>query len=547
MELIKAFEGLLNTGISDNQSIEKRKQIFVVNVLLLATGIIGILLGAINFFHGLYITVLLNISVVMFVSVLGFILQRFKLFFFTNFLLISLVSLIVILASLVAFSEGRYTETENLLIPISLIAIIVFDGRAKNIGYLAEVGLLAWLKYMKIVHYSVETQSTLTLTMVNIGVIFLIQYFIVNTYKSSLRNSVSESEESRKILFSLIDNVPLHMAIIDTSKRYKMVNYNYVETFGMERERIIGEKFDKVLPSNLSEVHGPLIDNVINSGQEESFLLDEVLPGGKRIISYGKYVPVFDQNGKMDSITVFVNDISKLKETEKELTEANKTKNRLFSIIAHDIKSPLNLFTSMLEIDEGDLPEQERAKLKDHIKKKLFALNDTIDNLLNWAKSQMEGMVSYPEKTNLKSIIDDNLILFEDVIKSKNIKLRFNAPEPEYEAFIDINHVKIIIRNILHNALKFTNDESIEISLTKDKEKISLEVKDHGIGIKPEMLTSIQKGSMVASVEGTSGEMGTGIGLQLVMELLKKNKSNFKIDSIRGKGTHVNIEIPRSR
>ncbi|MEP5104115.1 MAG: HAMP domain-containing sensor histidine kinase, partial [Ekhidna sp.] len=137
-----------------------------------------------------------------------------------------------------------------------------------------------------------------------------------------------------------------------------------------------------------------------------------------------------------------------------------------------------------------------------------------------------------------------NSILYEDLIKRKNIQLKVEVPEG-LEVWIDENHFKIATRNMIHNALKFTPEGGqVTTSVVKVEDHISMKIKDNGVGMDLDKIHSIMKKELQNSRSGTSGEMGTGLGLSLSLALLEKNNCDVEINSAPNRGTEIKISIP---
>ncbi len=145
----------------------------------------------------------------------------------------------------------------------------------------------------------------------------------------------------------------------------------------------------------------------------------------------------------------------------------------------------------------------------------------------------------------INNIVEENLVLFGELIKKKNLKVKQYINENQ--VFVDEDHLKLIVRNLLHNAIKFSNEGSeIEISSLLENYKVIFNIQDFGVGIKQENIDHILDESVHFSKTGTAGEMGTGIGLSLCLELSKLNDCEFKIDSIVNEGTCFRVSIPQA-
>ena len=548
MRVDKIFSRLINIGREKSEDNLTIRQIQTLNVLLLTTFFVLIILGMINFSYQLYGVVVSNILIILFIVLPTFYFQSRGWNQFASLFFITAISVALVRVCFMAYSDNRFTETENLFIPISLLPLILLKGQKKFVTYAILIIVLFYMKYQKSIFLSDipwYEDNAFTLTIVNISVIITIQFFVVSVYRSALDRSILQLKDKETTLFSLIDNVPIFLATLDTKLRYIMVNRSYEKSFYLDRNQIIGRTINEVLPDDFLKDHSTYLQKAISEKTEVDFSEKRILPNQQTIYAYGKYVPILNKNNKVESVTVFVNDVTDLKKVEYDLKEANKSKNQLFSIIAHDLKSPLNLFTGILNLDEKSLSREEFIEFKNSVRKKLENLNATIDNLLQWSRSQLDQSSFSPKKVDLLMTVRSSTELYREMFKLKAVELHIQAENGFYFGYVDEDHVRIISRNIIHNSLKYTEKGRLIISFKRvENGDIELIFNDSGRGISSEKLKEIKKGQITRSESGTMGEMGTGIGMQLIKDLLKVNNCQFDIESQKGEGTSIRILIP---
>lgn len=233
-----------------------------------------------------------------------------------------------------------------------------------------------------------------------------------------------------------------------------------------------------------------------------------------------------------------------IEEKNKELEKLNQTKQKLFSIIAHDLRSPIAQLKGSLELVNKDYISPEVFK---EISAQLFyevdQLQSTLDNILRWSLSQFEGIQTKPEKISLPEVVKGKLALFETSRKKKNITIHLES----IDLFIwaDPDHFKLAIRNLLSNALKYSYPNSAIIirGSTKDKQVI-IEIADKGIGLNDEMKYSLFNAVTMNSTIGTLQEKGTGLGLKLCKEFIEKNNGKVWVESIENVGSSFYISLP---
>ena len=228
-----------------------------------------------------------------------------------------------------------------------------------------------------------------------------------------------------------------------------------------------------------------------------------------------------------------------LKKRELELENSNKVKDKLFSIIGHDLRGPVGNIPNMLTIlgDESTTPE-ERKYLIDTLMEHSIASLETLDKLLYWGKSQIKNIGSKAEIFEVDAHLQDNLKLVKNSADQKQISLVNKVPSGT-KVFADAAHFDFIIRNLLSNAIKFTHIDgtvSVGVDNTLKPGYTVFYVKDTGTGIKKEKLSSIFE-PFSSSTRGTANEEGTSMGLMLCKEFVIENGGSIWVESEEGKGS----------
>ena len=228
-----------------------------------------------------------------------------------------------------------------------------------------------------------------------------------------------------------------------------------------------------------------------------------------------------------------------LQKKSVELTESNRSKNRILSILGHDLKSPVSQLKGVLDLMHSqELSREEFDGISHILKRNVDGLYENIDNILSWSKSQMEGFKVQLLPTNIKKIIRPCLELLQYQANSKEITITINIIEEI--ALVDQDLLQLIIRNLLSNAIKFSNKGSnIDIYSQKEGELIKLVIQDYGLGMSEIQLDTIlnQQVSLLESSVGTDKEKGTGLGLNLCKEFLGLMGGKLMLESKKGEGT----------
>lgn len=247
-------------------------------------------------------------------------------------------------------------------------------------------------------------------------------------------------------------------------------------------------------------------------------------------------------------------EISKQKERienqNRTLQEALDFKNRFFSIIAHDLKSPIASLVQISDLTDIDMPAKDRLRIWASARDLVKSAADLIDNLLYWGRSQGNQIHYKPEQVSLPKILDETIALFIETAKQKSIKLK-SSNEADIHAFIDKELIQIVFRNIISNALKFTSaGGTVSMKTQVDPEssgRVILSVEDDGLGMERAVIDNLFENKEIISTAGTANEHGTGLGLRLCYDLVKINKGEMRIESTPGKGTTILLYLPASK
>jgi signal transduction histidine kinase/uncharacterized protein HemY len=231
----------------------------------------------------------------------------------------------------------------------------------------------------------------------------------------------------------------------------------------------------------------------------------------------------------------------------QELKEANQTKDKFFSIVAHDLKSPFNsllVLTNLLLDDYDTFTEDERKTFIHQIKassENTFAL---LQNLLDWASTQMGKTMIVQEKIDISKISDETIALLMPIARNKNIRIKSEI-EPSTVVFADKNMVSTVILNLVTNAIKFTpQDGKVAIRAFMENNHVEVEVSDSGVGISQDNLNKLFRLDHKIQTMGTAKEKGTGLGLILCKEFVEKNNGKIWVKSVEGKGSQFYFTLP---
>jgi signal transduction histidine kinase len=239
----------------------------------------------------------------------------------------------------------------------------------------------------------------------------------------------------------------------------------------------------------------------------------------------------------------------KLESSNRELVEAMNARNRLFSIIGHDVRAPIGYTRQALEMMmvNKEMTGEERDELLRMMASTSETTYNLLDNLLVWGRSQTGKLKANPGRFKLKELIDESLELVSIGIREKKLKVEVFVSE-EHFLEADRDQLYVVIRNLLSNAIKFTPERgSICISSKKQKGEVVISVRDTGIGIPKAIQAKLLDSSSHVSTDGTKGEKGSGLGFKICHEIVQTNNGWMKIESVSGSGTTILVGIRSGR
>lgn len=232
-----------------------------------------------------------------------------------------------------------------------------------------------------------------------------------------------------------------------------------------------------------------------------------------------------------------------IREQKEQLQNLNQVKDRLFSVISHDLRHPLNTLQSYLMLSDNEsMAADKRLLFKNQSIQAVAQTGNLLDNLLTWANMQIRDTTPKIIPTPVTDIIQDVVDLVKPQALQKNIQIEINTDQQK--VLTDATILSIAIRNIITNAIKFSHQDSqIQIEGKCHQDYYRLSIIDHGIGMSPEQIIEIQTYSNAKTNRGTAGESGTGLGLFLVIQLLERVGTSLNIQSEKGHGSRFIMDL----
>ena len=239
---------------------------------------------------------------------------------------------------------------------------------------------------------------------------------------------------------------------------------------------------------------------------------------------------------------------AKLVENEKELRDINETKDKLFSIIGHDLRGPIAAFQGLLKLyKDGEIDSKEFLRFIPKLSADIDHISFTLNNLLSWGRTQMNGSVTKPRIVSIDNLVNENINLLSETAKAKSLKI-VNKMTGNILSWSDSDQIDIVIRNLMSNAIKFTPENGlITFDAIERSSSWEISVRDTGVGIDKKTQLKIFEKSSNVTTYGTNDEKGTGLGLSLCKEMVEKNNGKIWVESSVPNGSNFYFTLPKVR
>ena len=321
------------------------------------------------------------------------------------------------------------------------------------------------------------------------------------------------------------------------------VNRAFCNTYGYAETEILGQPEDVLQTAQARKETMPFLETP-STWQGESF--HKRSDGTEFPVSLSRSI-IKDEKGRKKAIVTVVRDISETKQIEQELRELNATKDKFFSIIAHDLRGPFSHimgFSEVLLEEIDDLKPEEIVNFIGPINSSAKKLYELLENLLSWSRVQTGKIPCNPTQTDVDQLVDGIIDLLGNSAAAKHIQL-IPKVDPDLVAVVDRNMISSVIRNLVSNAIKFTdNHGSITIAANEKQGEIEISVTDTGVGMTQEAINKLFRSDTFYSTRGTEGEKGTGLGLVLCQEFVERNGGRLWVRSKPGHGSTFTFTVP---
>jgi signal transduction histidine kinase len=228
------------------------------------------------------------------------------------------------------------------------------------------------------------------------------------------------------------------------------------------------------------------------------------------------------------------------------LQDSNETKTKLFSIIGHDLRGPVGALQELLRLyADGDIETDEFLEFVPKLREDVDHISFTLNNLLSWGHTQMNGSVTKPSIMALESLVSENIKLLSEIAKKKSIKIVSELVENTL-TWSDSNQIDIVVRNLISNALKFTPQNGMITISARERDNLwEVSIKDTGVGMDKITVKNLFEKNSNITTYGTANEKGTGLGLALCKEMVEKNGGSIWVESALRKGSCFFFTLPK--
>jgi two-component system sensor histidine kinase VicK len=379
-------------------------------------------------------------------------------------------------------------------------------------------------------------------------------FLFSHLFKLRLQNKEAHNnlQRSEARLQAIINTTLSGVSILDKNGYQLFTNKTCEVIHGFSQDEVVGKHFSMLAhPDDISfgmqKIHEILTDQIeffdgefrlLHKTTREIIWIHIVATRFPKLLQYDE-----------ESILIFYQNISKQKEIENKLIELNTTKDKFFSIIAHDLRNPFVALMGLSELilnNYNNISEDERRKKLEMIHESAQHTYQLLENLLTWALSQSGGIAFKPSKVLLNEVIKNSIQVLNAAASNKSIKLINNVGRAQY-VYADSYMLETILRSLVSNAIKFTPKNgliTVDADDVKTGDFIEIYVKDTGIGIPAEMLDGLFQIDQDKIRRGTENEKGTGLGLILCKEFIEKHGGQIWVESNTDIGCKFCFTVP---
>lgn len=342
--------------------------------------------------------------------------------------------------------------------------------------------------------------------------------------------------------------------ITDADGNFEWVNEGFQKRYGENLDEFVNSHGRNLRQNSSNSEIVEIFEKIKESKVPGSYVNKTKGVNNKVFWSQTAITPILDHNEEITGMIIIDIDISKVKEAEEQiaiqndkLKTLNATKDKFFSIIAHDLKNPFHSimgFSELLFRNYNSIEDDKKVEFIKLIHESSTSAYGLLENLLNWARTQTNKISFEPSMFDLRAMLDEIYQMHSVNAKNKGINLVLPEGQEDMKVFADYNMINTILRNLSSNALKFTEaGGEIRISLKQENDRVKLSVSDTGLGMSQEVMDKLFRIDEFHTQKGTSGETGTGLGLIICQEFAIRHNSKIEVESELGKGSRFSFSL----
>ncbi|WP_045212217.1 PAS domain-containing sensor histidine kinase [Desulfonatronovibrio magnus] len=363
-----------------------------------------------------------------------------------------------------------------------------------------------------------------------------------------LRAVQAELEESRERYFDLYDLAPVGYCTISQQGLILEANLTAATLLGLARSFLAKKPLSQFILKQDQDIYYLHHKKLFETGEPQECELRLLKADGTTLWTHlrGSTVQAKDEEPS-NRCRVVINDISKRKQIDEKLQRVLSEKDKLFSIIAHDLRSPMVGFVGIARLLANGITEWSPNKLQEvfsGMKNSAETLFLLLENLLEWSSLQCGKIELEPVEINLKDMVKNNTDLTQTMADQKSVALKIIVPE-SFNIFADPHMLNTVLRNLISNAVKFSKTHgTVVIKATQSDDMVTVSVQDNGIGMDQQLIDKIFSTDHKTWHSGKSGGKGSGLGLILCREFVEKHGGQIWAESIPDQGSRFFITLP---
>lgn len=372
--------------------------------------------------------------------------------------------------------------------------------------------------------------------------------------KASFAEKIAERDHANKKFRMLFKLSPIGMALVDhKTGDFIEVNDSVLNAIGYTKEEFINLSYWDITPREYEAQELQQIEDLNKTGFFGPNTKEYIRKDGSRYpisISGALYTNTYGEKvvwGIIEDITERKQAETIIKKQNEELKNFNAAKDRFITILAHDIRGPFGSIVGLLDLMTRDFNNCNMEKIEKYLNmmnsvaKNTFSL---LDDILMWVKANSNKMDFEPDIIAVNSIYNEIIQLFVPIANSKNIKI-INSLNGNPKIYADKNMLKTILRNLVSNSIKFTDEQGqIEIYTEIKEDKVITTISDNGVGMETDIKNKLFNIQNKITTKGTANENGTGLGLLICKEFVEKHNGDIWVESEMGKGSEFKFSIP---